>query len=259
MKFILSLFISLCSIGDGELKEISGLAVSRTHEDVIWMHNDSGDGPFLYAVKKSGKVLGKFEVTGGTSEDWEDISAGPCPDGSGECLFIGDTGDKNGYRHELSILILREPQNLKGGKLAVQSVVHFSGEGMNIESLAWVPDQKLFYVIEKKGKRSDAQARNPAMYSVSLTGEMNFVANLGLKDFSRDNEDTLVTSADYHPERREFLVGTYGRIFILGRDLGVRRVFDVPALEKAEAAGWGKNAIFVTGEEKHPELWKLSL
>ena len=34
-----------------ELTESSGLAVSRTQPGVLWSHNDSGDGPNLYAMR----------------------------------------------------------------------------------------------------------------------------------------------------------------------------------------------------------------
>ena len=40
-----------------ELRESSGLAISRTQPGVLWSHNDSGDGPNLYAIDISGKLL----------------------------------------------------------------------------------------------------------------------------------------------------------------------------------------------------------
>src|SRR4030095_7791087 len=62
-----------------ELKESSGLAISRTQPGVLWSHNDSGDGPNLSAIDGSGKLLGVFRGTGAMARDWEDIAAGPCP------------------------------------------------------------------------------------------------------------------------------------------------------------------------------------
>ena len=37
-----------------ELRESSGLAVSRTQPGVLWSHNDSGDAPTLYAIDVKG-------------------------------------------------------------------------------------------------------------------------------------------------------------------------------------------------------------
>ena len=55
-----------------ELRESSGLAISRTQPGVLWSHNDSGDGPNLYALDISGKLLGVFRVNGAMARDWED-------------------------------------------------------------------------------------------------------------------------------------------------------------------------------------------
>ena len=101
-----------------ELKESSGLAISRTQPGVLWSHNDSGDGPNLYAIDMSGKLLARFSVTNATARDWEDISAGPCPadvavpasPGRSECLFIADMGDNDSVRPDLTIYIVVEPR-----------------------------------------------------------------------------------------------------------------------------------------------------
>ena len=44
-----------------ELQESSGLAISRTQPGVLWSHNDSGDGPTLYAIDMSGKLLAQIK------------------------------------------------------------------------------------------------------------------------------------------------------------------------------------------------------
>ena len=40
---------------DPRLDEVSGLAASHRHEDVLWAINDGGNGAQLHAVGKSGK------------------------------------------------------------------------------------------------------------------------------------------------------------------------------------------------------------
>jgi hypothetical protein len=75
------------------LVEASGLAVSRTTEDVLWSHNDSRDGPRAYAFRPDGEDLGRFEVPGAFAFDWEDMAAGPDADGEGDFLYFGDIGD----------------------------------------------------------------------------------------------------------------------------------------------------------------------
>ena len=48
----------VAKIASSEITESSGLAVSKCQANVFWTHNDSGDGPFLYAFDPSGKKLG---------------------------------------------------------------------------------------------------------------------------------------------------------------------------------------------------------
>jgi len=81
-------------IESGEITESSGLAASRCQQDVLWTHNDSGDGAFIFAINAKGKNLGTWHVANAKNDDWEDISA--LKDSSGKCyLFIGDTGNTN--------------------------------------------------------------------------------------------------------------------------------------------------------------------
>lgn len=93
----------------GAVAESSGVAWSRTRAGVWFTHGDRGDGPVLVAFDLDGRVIEEHEVTGGTSEDWEDLAAAPCPD-VGDCLYIGDIGDNGADRDSISVLVVREPQ-----------------------------------------------------------------------------------------------------------------------------------------------------
>lgn len=101
------------SIQDPELPECSGLAASRTNPGVLWTHNDSGDGPFVYAMDETGKKMGTWRVTEIGAEDWEAIAVGPCPD-DGHCLYVGDIGDNQRERREVEVYIAREPKIERG-------------------------------------------------------------------------------------------------------------------------------------------------
>lgn len=93
---------------DPAIAESSGLAASRRQPGVLWTHNDSGDGPHLYATDRAGRAVGTFEVTGATHVDWEDLALGPGADGT-DALYVADTGDNAGRRAEVAILRLPEP------------------------------------------------------------------------------------------------------------------------------------------------------
>jgi len=97
------------------ITESSGVAVSRRHAGVLWTHNDSGDGPFIYAVDSTGARLATFRVTGARAIDWEDIAFGPCPGiWAGSCLYVGDIGDNAERRGSVALYVFPEPDPAPG-------------------------------------------------------------------------------------------------------------------------------------------------
>ncbi|HCL69480.1 MAG TPA: hypothetical protein DIC65_00410, partial [Actinobacteria bacterium] len=44
------LWTEVCRFDDRRLTEISGMAASLMHENVVWVHNDSSDAARLYAL-----------------------------------------------------------------------------------------------------------------------------------------------------------------------------------------------------------------
>lgn len=90
--------------------ESSGVVVSRAHPGILWTHNDTGDGPFLYATDLSGHDRGAILVSGADAIDWEDLGSGPCPIGRGSCLYIADTGDNQERRKRVTIYAVPEPE-----------------------------------------------------------------------------------------------------------------------------------------------------
>ena len=92
--------------------ESSGVVVSRGHPGTLWTHNDSGDGPYLYATDSLGNEHGAIRVSGAEATDWEDLASGPCPSGraGGTCLYIADTGDNLEHRKSVTIYAVLEPE-----------------------------------------------------------------------------------------------------------------------------------------------------
>jgi hypothetical protein len=88
-----------------DVREVSGVAVSRTTPGALWTINDSGE-PVLYKVGSSGKVA-RIAVTGGQVRDWEDLGIAGCA--TGDCLYIGDIGDNRSSRPQITIYRVPEP------------------------------------------------------------------------------------------------------------------------------------------------------
>jgi hypothetical protein len=102
--------VAIGRIESGEVSESSGLAASPCQPDVLWTHNDSGDGAFIYAMTTKGKSLGTWRVTNARNDDWEDMSAIKDPN-SGNCyLYLGDIGNNKRDRARPTIYRLKEPK-----------------------------------------------------------------------------------------------------------------------------------------------------
>lgn len=97
-------------ITDPRLDEISGMAASRRHPGLFWVHNDSDDAPRLYAVDREGSVRATLSLEGAGNRDWEDMAAFE-RDGRA-FLLVADTGDNGGIRDRLTLIAVEEPATL---------------------------------------------------------------------------------------------------------------------------------------------------
>jgi len=90
------------------INEASGIVASRKSPGVLWVHNDSGDSPRVFAIDAKGALLGIYRVENARLQDWEDIAIGPGPDPNQDYLYIGDIGDNTAKRR--SVIIYRVPE-----------------------------------------------------------------------------------------------------------------------------------------------------
>ena len=259
-------FVEFAHIRAEKIQEASGLDYSRQHKGVFWTHNDSGDSPTLYALNSDGKKVAQFEVNTEVN-DWEDISVGQCLGSSGDCLYVADTGNKKGKRETLNVLMIEEPKSLADGNLTVTKTISFPGKNLNFESLALDEKRQQFYLLNKVGRRSDpldGQKGRIALFTLSPSGVL---AKSSVFDFSRmaglENQDSLVTAADFDPERDLLLIGTYGRAFeIHYSDFGHFpqgvSSYKLPGLDKAEAMAFDGQSIVVTSEGKNAPILRLN-
>jgi hypothetical protein len=108
------------TLQEPDLTETSGVVTSVANPGVLWMHNDSGGDPVVWAIGADGADLGSYELNGADARDWEDIALGPLgPEGAGGSggsdgqggarLFLGDIGDNNSERSNVTIYRAPEP------------------------------------------------------------------------------------------------------------------------------------------------------
>src|SRR6266568_6264490 len=59
LMFATALLVLQATFQSPRLVESSGVAVSRAYPGVLWTHNDSGDGPYLYATDLRGPTAAR--------------------------------------------------------------------------------------------------------------------------------------------------------------------------------------------------------
>ena len=214
-----------------ELRESSGLAVSRTQPGVIWSHNDSGDGPTLYAIDLTGKLLAKVPVFNAIARDWEDISSGPCPAGIAPsdsprqtaCLFIADTGDNNQVRPEVTIYVVVEPRLGATGTpppttFARAFRYRYPMGPNDAEALAVRPSGDITIVSKGRSGTIDFFSIPVATVAKAIaSGEIvtaRYDGNTGIRPDQRNGR--LVTAAAVSPDGNTLAVRTYYDVYFFG-------------------------------------------
>ena len=168
------------------VKESSGVAVSRAHPGVLWTHNDSADGAYVYATDLTGADRGFVRIEGARAVDWEDIALGPCPARRGACLYIADTGDNDRTRRSVVIYAVPEPDPPGKGTGPVRSApaaalrIKYSGGPDDVEAIygdhglttATVADFALCHAGTTRDQRGD-QAGRPAGGHPHVHGDLH--------------------------------------------------------------------------------------
>ncbi|WP_327253442.1 WD40 repeat domain-containing protein [Streptomyces sp. NBC_01244] len=175
------------TITDPRIKESSGLTASRIHPGVYWTHNDSDDGPYVYAVDSAtGKTVARITLTGiGTPRDIEGISLGP--DGR---LYVGDIGDnRGGSWNHVWIYRFAEPRTLRDATLkAEQFTVKYADGPRNAEALMVHPVTGRVY-IASKDEKAGGLYEGPESLSAS-----------GTNTFRRIGDVPWVTDGAFSPD-----------------------------------------------------------
>ncbi|MGW3030983.1 WD40 repeat domain-containing protein [Streptomyces sp. NPDC001178] len=190
------------TIKDSRITESSGLAASHLHPGVYWTHNDSDDGPYIYAVDSStGKTVARVTLSGiGSPRDVEAISIGP-----DNQIYVGDIGDNLGGKWPyVWIYRLPEPKKLVDQTVrATQYVVKYSDGARNAESLVVDPKTGRAYIIDKN-ENGGHLYEGPATLSASGTNYFRPVATV----------DLWATDAAISPDDKQLAVrGYFGGIY----------------------------------------------
>ena len=97
------------TVTEPRLVELSGLAASPATRTCCGHTTTPVARAELYAFAEDGTSLGAYPVEGAEAVDWEDMAAGPAPNGSDSVLYIGDIGDNDAARPTVTVYRVHEP------------------------------------------------------------------------------------------------------------------------------------------------------
>src|SRR6266853_6079522 len=167
LMFLPALLLVQATFHSPRLIESSGVAVSHTYRGVLWTHNDSGDGPYLYATDLRGTDRGALLVPGADAIDWEDIALGPCPVAfslrASACVDLADTGDNLEFRPFVTIYAVPEPapperaSDTSGATRAPAVLrLRYPDGAHDVETVYVSPRDTAVYLVSKGATRGSA-------------------------------------------------------------------------------------------------------
>ena len=228
-----------------ELVEISGLAASRVHADVLWAINDGGNPARLYALDRRGGILARFEVKGARNLDWEDL-AGFELDGK-HYLLVADTGDNGGRRKEFQLHVFEEPDALQDGTLAPAWTIRARWPDGPRDCEAVAVDAAAGQVLLVSKKRNP-----PDLFSLPLADAGNRIG-----EARRIGRLAGVPQASAEMQANDpRLAKLFPQVTAAAR---APEAHDVPLIPQAEAIAWssGGGGLYATGEFSPAPLFYL--
>jgi hypothetical protein len=118
--------LGLGRVHGASIREISGAAASNRGR-VLWVEQDSGNPPRIYAVSPTGTMHANVLLRNATNRDWEDIAY------ADRTVWVGDIG---GDRRAMQLYWLREPALATPTAAAKRATLRYpNGETHNSEAM----------------------------------------------------------------------------------------------------------------------------
>jgi hypothetical protein len=198
------------------IDEASGLAASRQYPDRLYHNNDSGDSGRFFITNLEGQMPRTVNVAGFSPLDAEDISVGPCPEGS--CVYLGDTGDNLTFRRRVYFVVLREQETFAASETPLRTIVaRYPDAPHDAEAFAVHPNGDLYLITKVRSsdpRRSGvAQVFRLTAEQLAAGGEQLFtkVIDLDLPGLLPEQSalGQLATGLDFSPDGSSAVLTTY--------------------------------------------------
>ena len=245
---------TVCRLKGDTLSEISGLAASIKHPGILWAHNDSGDGPKIYAVSNTTCEIEATVTLGGIdARDVEAIAMGRNSAGD-PVIWVGDLGDNQGTWSNVRLYRIPEPSKIKTQTVQAESysVTYADGprdaEGLLVDPK---PGGRIWIVTKRMAAEGDIYAL-PENFVSQGHGTAKRIADA----------PAMATDASFAPDGSQFVIRTYlGAEVLQGQPPGTdQHSVSIPLQTQGEAITYSSAGTgFYTASEGERSLWFVPL
>ncbi len=270
--------ISSGTITDRNIGEASGIAASRVNGDIIWVINDSGNRPSVFALDSSGKHILTLDIQGVANNDWEDMASFEYR--GKPYILIADVGDNFARRSKCFLHFIEEPdisrfRDSSPSALKPSWSITFTYEDGPRDCEAVAVD-----IINEKVILLTKRDQPPVLYELPLKADKEVVAKRlaeirplpfrpsgSAESPSYSNQPTAM---DISANGLSAVVLSYGSAFYFSRKKskewtavfsGTSKEIIFPLLKQAESACFSRDgsAVFITSEQLPAPLFKIEL
>lgn len=243
----------VCRFSDDRLVEISGITWSARHSGTYWVHNDSGGGPYLYAVDGATcATLARIRVAGIGARDLEAVATGVDPAGR-PVLWLGDIGDNRDSWPSVRLHAVPEPATLVDQEVTAATYrFTYSDVPHNAESIIADPVAARVWVVTK-------QLAAGAVWSVPLSSrKVTTATRVGAVG-------GLVTDAAMSPDGTRYVIRDYIKASLHRAPVSVESLaagvrVDLPGEIQGEAITFTTDgSALLVASERERELWRVAL
>ena len=243
-----------------EIDETSGL---EYFEGNFLTHNDSGGKPILYLFSEAGELLENYLIPNAKNKDWEDLTRDE------NLIYISDTGNNNGSRKKLKILMVDPKKNfdLVGEiKIKYENQENFEKRKKHpydVEAIAALPKSlvlfsknrktfttELYFIPKKEGSYSLKPKRSLPVNSLITGADYNDRLKLfALVADNKEGEQFIYTLPNFNSKKLEELQFIKHKIPVDRAQIEAIKIID-------------QNTFWVTSEAKGknpPRLFKIKI
>lgn len=131
-------------IDAARITESSSLVRSTVHPRLLYTANDSGDGPFVYVLNSTGRLVGTTTLLGVDPVDVEAMASGD--DGS---LIVADVGDNDSVRASVQAYRIAQPGTGSANVQPQKVSLTYADGPHNAESVLYDAASGRIFVVSK--------------------------------------------------------------------------------------------------------------